>query len=246
VRRRKATPNDGGNHVASDPPRSARRRCRPGRVTRVRLGPVVGHLPANLAAAGVTPEQIDIVLISHLHPDHINGLKTKDGAIAFPKAEIMMPEQDWAFWMSEENAAKANDPVNKGFFANAKKVLSDLKGHVTPYGWGKEVAPGITSIETAGHTPGHTSFVVASGKDRIFVQCDVTNIPAFFLAHPDWHAIYDHDAAQAERTRRRFYDMVSTEKALVVGYHFPFPCLGHVEKAGKNYRLLPAAWTETM
>ena len=210
------------------------------------IGPVVGHLPASLAAAGITPDQIDTVVISHLHPDHINGLKTKDGGLAFPKAEIMMPENDWKFWMSDENAAKANDPVNKAYFANTRKVLSDLTGKVTMYTPGKEVVSGITAIDTAGHTPGHCSFAVASGKSSMFVQCDVTNIPAFFLSHPDWHVIYDHDANQAERTRRKFYDMVAKEKSLIVGYHFPFPCLGHVEKVGKNYRLIPVGWSDML
>lgn len=210
------------------------------------IGPVVGHLPANLAAAGFTPEMIDVVLISHLHPDHINGLKTKEGALAFPKAEIMMPEADWKFWMSEENAAKATDPVNKGYFANTKKMLTDLTGKVTLYAPGKEIIPGITGIDTAGHTPGHTSFAVASGKASMLVQCDVTNIPAFFLSHPDWHVIYDHDPAQAEATRRKFYDMAAQEKTLIAGYHFPFPCLGHVEKTRAGYRLIPVAWTEAV
>lgn len=210
------------------------------------IGPPVGHLTASLAAAGVSPEQIDLVVISHLHPDHTNGLHNKDGSLTYRNAEIMMPEHDWAFWMSDENAAKATDPVSKGYFANSKKTLSDLKGHVTMYGWDKEIAPGLTSIATPGHTPGHTSFVVASGKDKMFIQSDVTNIPAFFLRHPDWHVMYDHDAPLAERSRRHFYDMAASEKAMVAGYHFPFPCLGHIEKVGTGYRLVPVAWSSVL
>lgn len=210
------------------------------------VSPLVGHLPASLAAAGISPAQIDTVIISHIHPDHTNGLHTKDGTLAFPNAEILMPEKDWAFWMSAENAAKADDPVSKAYFANAQKTLSDLVDHVGTYTWDKEVAPGITSIATPGHTPGHTSFAVASGKDRIFVQSDVTNIPAFFLRHPDWHVMYDHDPELAQRTRHRFYDMAAAEKALVVGYHFPFPSLGHVEKNNTGYRLVPANWSTTV
>lgn len=210
------------------------------------VSPLVGHLPASLAAAGISPAQIDTVIISHIHPDHTNGLHTKEGALAFPNAEILMPEQDWAFWMSAENAAKADDPVSKAYFANARKTLTDLVDHVGTYGWDKEVAPGIHSIATPGHTPGHTSFAVASGKDRIFVQSDVTNIPAFFLRHPDWHVMYDHDPELAQRTRHRFYDMAAAEKALVVGYHFPFPSLGHVEKNNTGYRLVPANWSTTV
>jgi glyoxylase-like metal-dependent hydrolase (beta-lactamase superfamily II) len=210
------------------------------------VGPFVGHLPASLAAAGISPDQIDTVVISHVHPDHTNGLHNKDGSLTYPKAEILMPEKDWAFWMSDENAAKASDPVSKGYFANARKTLTDLKGHVATYGWDKEVAPGLTSIATPGHTPGHTSFVVASGGAKIFVQSDVTNIPAFFLRHPDWHVMYDHDPELAQKTRHRFYDMAAHEKAVVVGYHFPFPCVGHVEKAGAGYRLVPVNWSPTV
>ncbi len=210
------------------------------------IGPVVGHLPASLAAAGFTPDQIDMVVISHIHPDHTNGLHTKDGALAFPKAEILMPEKDWAFWMSAENAAKASDPVSKGYFDNAKKTLSDLVGHVSTYAWNKEIAPGLTAIGTPGHTPGHTSFVVASGSAKLFVQSDITNIPAFFLRHPNWHVMYDHDAELAQKTRHAFYDMAASEKAPVIGYHFPFPCLGHVEKTGPGYRLVPVNWSATV
>ncbi len=204
--------------------------------------PAIGRLLPNLAAAGITPDQIDMVVISHIHPDHTNGLHLKDGTLAFPKAEIMMPATDWAFWMSEENAAKATDPINKNYFTSAAKTLSDLKGKVTPYEWGKEIAPGLTSLATPGHTPGHTSFVVASGKDKVFVQSDVTNIPAFFLRNPDWHVMYDHDAALAQKTRHKFFDMAAAEKAPVIGFHFPFPSQGHVEKDGSGYRLLPVVW----
>jgi len=117
---------------------------------------------------------------------------------------------------------------------------------VTLYGWDKEIAPGLTSIGTPGHTPGHTSFAVASGTDKVFVQSDVTNIPAFFLRHPDWHVMYDHDAALAQKTRHRFYDMAASEKAPVVGYHFPFPAVGHVEKDGAGYRLVPVNWNAVL
>ena len=138
--------------------------------------------------------------------------------MAFPNAEIMVPANDWAFWMSEENAAKAqSNEMMKGYFANVRKVYSGIEGKVTKYEWGKEVMPGITAIDTHGHTPGHTSFVVSSGSSKVLIQSDVTNIPAFFLRNPDWHVMYDVDPVEASQTRHKFYDMASTEKALVVG-----------------------------
>ena len=202
-----------------------------------------GRTLQNLAAAGVDPKSIDVVLMSHLHPDHTNGIRALDGSMAFPNAEIMVPAKDWQFWMSDENAAKAqSNEMMKNYFANVKKIYAGIESKVTKYDWGKEVAAGITSIEAPGHTPGHTAFAVASGNSKILIQSDVTNIPEFFLRNPDWHVMYDVDPMLAQATRHKFYDMASAEKAMVVGFHFTFPSIGHVEKDGSKYRLVPVAW----
>jgi glyoxylase-like metal-dependent hydrolase (beta-lactamase superfamily II) len=211
------------------------------------VAPQVGLLPAHMAAAGVDPGAVDIVVLSHLHPDHINGIKTADNKLAFPKAEHLVPAQDWAFWMSEENAAKAADnAMMKGYFANVKKILGDMADKVKKYEWGKEAAPGITALDTSGHTPGHSSFAVQSGNAKMLVQSDVTNIPELFLRHPDWHVMFDVDPAKAEATRRKFYDMAAAEKALIAGFHFSFPSQGYVEKDGSSYRLVPIRWNPTL
>jgi glyoxylase-like metal-dependent hydrolase (beta-lactamase superfamily II) len=203
----------------------------------------VGRTLQNLAAAGVDAKKIDVVLLSHLHPDHTNGIRALDGSLAFPNAEIMVPSVDWAFWTSDENVSKAqSNEMMKNYFANVKKTFAGLESKVTKYEWGKEVAPGITSISTPGHTPGHTSFAIASGNSKILIQSDVTNIPEFFLRNPDWHVAYDVDGDLAQATRHKFYDMAAAEKATVVGFHFTFPCIGHVEKNGNGYRLIPSAW----
>src|SRR6201995_1034221 len=136
-----------------------------------------GRMMQNLAAAGVDPKSVDVVLMSHLHPDHTNGIRAADGSLAFPNAEIMVPAKDWEFWMSDENAAKAqSNEMMKNYFANVRKIYNGIESKVTRYDWGKEVAPGITSISTPGHTPGHTSFAVASGGSKVLIQSDVTNI----------------------------------------------------------------------
>src|SRR5437588_113701 len=151
----------------------------------------VGRTLQNLAAAGVDPKSIDVVLMSHLHPDHTNGIRLADGSMAFPNAEIMVPAKDWAFWMSDENAAKAqSNEMMKNYFANVKKTFAGIESKVTKYDWGKEVAPGITSIAAPGHTPGHTAFAVASGGSTVLIQSDVTNIPELFLRNPDWHVVF--------------------------------------------------------
>ena len=206
----------------------------------------VGRTLQNLQAAGVDAKSIDIVLLSHLHPDHTNGIRLADGAMAFPNAEIMVPVKDWEFWTSEENAGRASGDMMKNYFANVKKTFAGLESKVTKYEWGKEVVSGITSIATPGHTPGHTSFAVASGDKKVLIQSDVTNIPELFLRNPDWHVAFDADGAMAQATRHKFYDMAAAEKATVIGFHFTFPSVGHVEKDGAKYRLIPSAWNPTI
>lgn len=200
---------------------------------------VVGQTRGNMDAAGIDPKQISLVIISHFHGDHIGGLKNADGSPAYPNAEILVPTVEAKFWGDDANASKAN-PFNKGQFPNVKKMMEGLK--VTPYETGKEIAPGITSVFTPGHTPGHMSYVIASGGKKILVQSDVTNIPSMFLNNPDWHCIFDNEPDVAQQTRHKMYDMAAAEKLTVVGYHFPYPCVGHVEKAGAGYRLVPVAW----
>jgi glyoxylase-like metal-dependent hydrolase (beta-lactamase superfamily II) len=131
----------------------------------------VGRTLQNLAAADVDANSIDVVLMSHLHPDHTNGIRATDGTMAFPNAEIMVPAKDWEFWMSEDNAAKAqSNQMMKNYFANVKRVYTGIESKVTKYEWDKEVIPGITSVAAPGHTPGHTAFVVASDSSRVLIQ----------------------------------------------------------------------------
>ena len=202
---------------------------------------VVGQMNANMTAAGIDPKAVDIVLISHFHGDHMNGLKRADGSLVYPNAEIKVPAVEWAFWADEANASKANG-FNKPNFPNVKKAFDGLADKVTKFEWDKEVAPGITAIGAPGHTPGHTAFAVQSGSGKLLVQSDVTNIPALFVRNPDWHVAFDNDPAMAQATRHKFYDMAAAEKVPVAGYHFSFPSVGHVEKDGKGYRLVPVAW----
>lgn len=196
----------------------------------------VGQTRSNMEIAGIDPKSVDIVIISHFHGDHIGGLKNADGSPAYPNAEIKVPAVEWAFWSDEANAAKANG-FNKAQFPIVKKMLDGLK--VTQYEANKEIAPGITSVFTPGHTPGHTSFAVASGSARMLVQSDVCNIPSLFMRNADLQATFDNDPALTIATRKKVYDMAAAEKMLVTGYHFPFPCMGHIEKDGANYRLVP-------
>jgi glyoxylase-like metal-dependent hydrolase (beta-lactamase superfamily II) len=132
-------------------------------------------------------------------------------------------------------------------FKNVRRVFNtEVMKHVRTYEWGKDVVPGITVQGTPGHTPGHTSYVIASGSEQVYVQSDVTHVPFLFVRHPDWHAYYDQDGAMAEATRRKVYDMLAAEKMRVQGFHYPFPSLAHVEKDGNGYRYFPVPWSPTI
>lgn len=202
-----------------------------------------GQFAANMVAAGIDPKNIDLVVISHFHGDHVNGLLTADGQPAFPNAEVLVPAVEWKYWMDDGEMSRASGDRITGLFKNNRRVFeAGLQKKVTPYEWGKEVAPGMLAIETIGHTPGHTSYVLSSGADKVFIQSDVTNDPDLFARNPGWHLMFDQDPAQAEATRRKTYDMIVAERMRVQGFHYPFPGLANLEKDSTGYRWIPAPW----
>ena len=135
-----------------------------------------------------------MVVISHFHGDHINGLLTADNVLAFPNAEVLVPAAEWKYFMDDGEMAKQTTDRMKGVFANARRVFdAGLKKKVTPYEAGKDVAPGLQAVASLGHTPGHSSFILSSGSDKVFIQSDVTNHPAVFVANPGWHLMFDQD-----------------------------------------------------
>lgn len=201
-----------------------------------------GQLQTNLKAAGIDRNAVDMVLISHIHGDHINGLLTPDNKLAFANAEILVPAAEWKYWMDDGEMSRAPAGRIADQFKNTRRVFDALGRKVTQYEGGKEVAPGILTVATPGHTPGHTSYVVSSGSGKVYVQADVTNIPFLFARNPGWHSFFDQDAKMAEDTRRKVYDMLVAEKMLVQGFHYPFPSLAHIEKTANGYREVPVPW----
>jgi glyoxylase-like metal-dependent hydrolase (beta-lactamase superfamily II) len=200
-----------------------------------------GFMMTNLAAAGIEPAAIDTIVISHFHPDHIDGLKTKDGAKVFPNAEILVPEPEWTYWMDDAELNKAPDRI-KLYFRNARRIFSDIAGEVRRFKPGAEVAPGIVSIPAFGHTPGHCAFSVASRNQSMLVMSDAVRNPYLFARHPDWQPLFDQDGPMAVTTRRRMLNRAAADRMLVEAYHFPFPACGHIARNGKGYELVPVMW----
>lgn len=206
-----------------------------------------GQFANNLAAAGIDAKAVDMVVISHFHGDHVNGLLTADSQPAFPNAEVLVPAVEWKYWMDDGEMSRAPAGRMEGLFKNNRRVFeAGLKKKVTPYEWGKDVVPGLRAVETIGHTPGHTSYLLSSGSDTVFIQSDVTNNPDLFARNPGWQANFDQDGPQAEVTRRKVYDMLAADRMRVQGFHYPFPGLANVEKDGSGYRWIPAPWNTSI
>lgn len=208
---------------------------------------VGGQFVSNLAAAGIERAAIDTVIISHYHGDHINGLLMADNSLTYPNAEIVVPANEHAFWMDDGEMSRASSGRIADNFKNVRRVFNaEVMKRVRTYEWGKDVIAGVTAQGTPGHTPGHTSYVIASGADSVYVQSDVTHVPFLFVRHPDWHAFYDQDGDMAEATRRKVYDMLVADRLRVQGFHYPFPSLAHVEKYGTGYREIPVIWNPSI
>jgi glyoxylase-like metal-dependent hydrolase (beta-lactamase superfamily II) len=207
-----------------------------------------GQLLNNLAAAGIDRNAIDTIIISHYHGDHINGLLRADNSIAFPNAEILVPAPEHKYWTDAGEESRSPTPRIADLFKNVHRVIenAEVMKRLRTYEWDKEVIPGVLAVGTPGHTPGHTSHIVTSGSSKVYVQADVTHAPFLFARHPGWHAFYDHEPVQAEATRRKVYDMLSAEKMMVQGFHYPFPSVAHVEKTASGYQEIPMPWNPVL
>ena len=207
--------------------------------------PTTGRMAQNLAAAGIDPKTIDTVLVSHFHPDHINGLRSKEGELVYGSAEIIVPSVDYAHFMDE---AKMNavPEAARGAFKTAQRVFGPIAKDVKQAEWTKEWAPGITALQSDGHTPGHTSFIISSGNKTLIVVGDAANDPRIFARKPEWHLGFDLDKARAVETRKKLLDMAATDKIQLTFYHAAFPATGYVAKNGSGYDWYPLSYAEAL
>lgn len=201
--------------------------------------PATGRLAQNLKAAGIEQKDINLIVVSHFHPDHIFGLMDKDNAPIYPNAEIVMPAAEYGFWTDPSRTSK----LPEGVQGLAKRVQSTFPTwkNIKQIGDNVEVAPGVRSLSTHGHTPGHTSYVLSSGNRQHIVLADVTNIPQLFVKNPGWHVMFDADPQAAEANRRKLFDRAIADKATLGGYHWGMPGCGTLAKDGAGYVFTPMA-----
>ncbi|MEO1331489.1 MAG: MBL fold metallo-hydrolase [Pseudomonadota bacterium] len=199
--------------------------------------PAAGQLYARLADAGLSPEQIDVVVLTHFHPDHIGGLM-EDGAPAFPNARYVTNAVEYDFWSAEDKLSGGTERVARLTQSNVAP-LAEKMSFIKP---GEDVVSGVTAVDGSGHTPGHTVYNVESEGRRLMVTADVANHYVVSLQKPEWHVRFDMDKEAAGQARKQVFGMIAADRIPFVGYHMPFPAVGYVEPLGDGFRFVPASY----
>ena len=205
------------------------------------LGPTAGRLPQCLAAAGVDPSQIDEVYITHMHGDHLHGTVTPEGARMFPNAVLRIAKQDMDFWANPEVEAKV--PENqKGRFVPAKRAVAAYGDRIKPFGLGEELTPGIKAVDAAGHTPGHSCFLIQSESERLLAVGDTLHVAPVQFPRPEITVAFDWDPSKSRAVRQAIFDQAVKESIPIAAVHLPFPGIGVLRKKGTEFFFDPAPW----
>lgn len=204
------------------------------------FGPTLGNIVTNIKAAGYRPEDVDTVLLTHMHADHLCGLLDSQGKPAFAKAQVLAAQQDADFWLSEQIAAAAPKEA-QGFFKMARDSVApyQAEGRFNTFKTGESVVSGAQIVETHGHTPGHTSFLFQSQGKKLLVWGDIIHNHAVQFSHPDVSFEFDVDQKQAIKTRKTVIEQSVKNGWAIAGAHLPFPGLGHIRKEKSGYAWVP-------
>jgi glyoxylase-like metal-dependent hydrolase (beta-lactamase superfamily II) len=202
--------------------------------------PNTGKLLQNLQAEGITPESIDVVILTHCHPDHIGGITLDGGKPAFPNARHAMWKDEWDFWTSERAEEELDEHLRGVLLKVARQNLPPIRDRLDLIEREREIVPGVHAIAAPGHTPGHMVIAISSEGEQLLCISDVVLHP-IHLEHPEWCAVVDFAPDQVVPTRRRILNRAAAERALVLAFHFPFPGLGHVVPKGDGWEWQPIA-----
>jgi glyoxylase-like metal-dependent hydrolase (beta-lactamase superfamily II) len=204
------------------------------------FGPSTGKLQSTLKAAGIDPKDIDAVVATHAHLDHVWGIMADDGSRHFPNAQIYISKADFDFWTDEAKLGMTDPPYFSFSVAGARKNLLPNRDRIVFFKDGQEFLPGIQAMSTPGHTVGHTVFMITSDGKTLAVIGDLTHHQVLLMLKPRIEFVNDTDSKQAANTRVRVLDMLATNRIPLLAYHFPWPGLGHVAKLGDGFQYFPA------
>ncbi|MBW8687491.1 MBL fold metallo-hydrolase [Chitinophaga sp. B61] len=206
-------------------------------------GPTLGHLPESLQKIGVSPEQIDAVLITHIHTDHTGGLM-QGNKMVFPNATIYISKPETDFWLTAESRAKAPEKLQRWFQEAADKVGPYLAaGKVKHFDYGKELFPGITPIATPGHTPGHTFYALESKGQRMLFVGDIIHAAAVQFPQPAVTIVFDIDSKAAAAQRIKAFKEAAAKGYWLAADHVSFPGIGHLRAQGNGYIWIPVKYS---
>jgi glyoxylase-like metal-dependent hydrolase (beta-lactamase superfamily II) len=204
------------------------------------FGPTTGKLMASIKAAGIDPKDIDAVVATHAHCDHVWGIMADDGTRHFPNAQVYISQADFDYWTDEAKLSMKDPAYMKPFVEGARKNLLPNRDRTVFVKDGQEFLPGIQAMAAPGHTVGHTVFMVTSDGKSLAVIGDLTHHQVLLVEKPRIEFAYDTDPKQSANTRVRVLDMLAANRIPLIAYHFPWPGVGHVAKHGDGFRYFPA------
>ena len=209
------------------------------------MGATNGWIGRNLAAAGVDAKDVSAVLLTHMHPDHSAGLTDMStGNKLFPNADLVVHENEPRHWNDDGAMAKASERAQKLYFQAGREQIAPYHNRMRTFKGSVDVFPGVRSVELHGHTPGHSGYLISSGKDSLLIWGDIVHVPDIQVPRPEVTIEFDTDPHAAAATRRRVFDMAATDRQLVTGMHLHFPGFAHVVKHGDSYAMLPEPWDQ--